>query len=216
MLPDDALVLDVGGWIRPFARADWVLDYMPYETRGLYGRDGAEQDERYRADSWVVRDICNREPYPFEDDQFDFVICAQTLEDVRDPIWVCSELERVGKAGYVEVPSRLEEQSYGIQGPWVGWGHHHWLIDLEDDEITFVFKHHIIHGRPEAQFSAAFRKRLSPEQRNHVLWWEGGFRYRERLFHGPDELEPYLADFVTEHLPLRDRARRRARRMLHS
>ena len=32
--PDD-LVLDVGGWGRPFTRADWVLDLMPYATRGL-------------------------------------------------------------------------------------------------------------------------------------------------------------------------------------
>ena len=38
--PDDALVLDVGSWGRPLARADWVIDVMPYETRGLYGRDG--------------------------------------------------------------------------------------------------------------------------------------------------------------------------------
>src|SRR5436853_6676304 len=28
------LVLDVGGWIQPFTRADWVIDLMPYETRG--------------------------------------------------------------------------------------------------------------------------------------------------------------------------------------
>jgi len=25
-LPDDALVLDIGGWAKPFPRADWVLD----------------------------------------------------------------------------------------------------------------------------------------------------------------------------------------------
>ena len=58
------------------------------------------------------------------------MICSHTLEDVRDPIWVCSEIQRVAKAGYIEVPSRLEEQSYGFQGPWVGWGHHHWLIEV--------------------------------------------------------------------------------------
>ncbi len=60
-----------------------------------------------------MRDICDHEPYPFGDQEFDFVICSQTLEDVRDPIWVCSEINRIGKAGYIEVPSRLEEQSWG-------------------------------------------------------------------------------------------------------
>src|SRR5689334_4849152 len=135
--PDDQ-VLDVGGWGKPLTRADWVLDLMPYETRGLYGVEG-EPPERFTADTWVVRDICDAEPSPFADDQFDFVVCSHVLEDVRDPIRVCSELARVAKAGYIEVPSRLEEQSFGFQGPWVGWGHHHWLIDVEGDSIEFVF-----------------------------------------------------------------------------
>ena len=34
--PDD-VVLDIGGWGKPLTRADWVIDLMPYETRGLYG-----------------------------------------------------------------------------------------------------------------------------------------------------------------------------------
>ena len=72
---------------------------MPYETRGLYGRDGPDGPERFSADTWVQRDICDREPYPFEDEQFDFVVCSHTLEDVRDPIWVCDEMVRVAKRG---------------------------------------------------------------------------------------------------------------------
>ena len=59
-LPDDARVLDVGGWASPLARADAVVDLMPYETRGLYGRpDGPE---RFTADSWYVLDICGHDP----------------------------------------------------------------------------------------------------------------------------------------------------------
>src|ERR671932_207319 len=99
-IPDDALVLDVGGWITPFTRADWVIDVMPYATRGQIGRQGAGS-ERFSAETWVQRDICDREPWPFEDKQFDFVLCGHTLEDVRDPIGVCSELVRVAKAGYI-------------------------------------------------------------------------------------------------------------------
>src|SRR5688500_1405916 len=104
-LTSDALVLDVGGWASPFSRADWVLDLMPYETRGLYGEPDPGP-ERFSEASWVVRDICDRERWPFSDDQFDFVVCSHTLEDVRDPVWVCAELSRVARAGYVEVPAR--------------------------------------------------------------------------------------------------------------
>ncbi len=39
-LSDDALVLDVGGWAAPLNRADWVIDLMPYETRGVLAPGG--------------------------------------------------------------------------------------------------------------------------------------------------------------------------------
>ena len=189
------LILDVGGWASPFGRADWVIDVMPYETRGLYGpKLGGE--ERFSAETWVQRDICDREPWPFADDQFDFAICSHTLEDVRDPVWVCSELTRVARAGYIEVPSRLEEQSYGFQGPWVGWGHHHWLTDRTDDGLEFVFKHHVIHGQPGAQFPASFQQALTAEQRVICLWWKETFAFRERLFLDAEGLDGYLAEFV--------------------
>jgi methyltransferase family protein len=205
-LADDQKLLDVGGWGKPFNRADWVLDLMPYETRGLYGSDG-DGPERFTADTWIVRDICDAEPWPFADDEFDFVICSHVLEDVRDPIRVCSELARVAKAGYVEIPSRLEEQSYGFQGPWVGWGHHHWLIDVEGDSIDFVFKHHVLHGRDSDHFPAWFQPTLTAEERVEQVWWDGSFNFRERVIIEPEELDAYLADFVTKELAARsDRA----------
>lgn len=194
------VVLDVGGWGRPFARADWVLDLMPHATRGLYGRDG-EGAERFTAETWIRRDICEREPWPFADGSVDFAVCSHTLEDVRDPVWVCAELTRVARAGYVEVPSRLEEQSYGVQGPWTGWGHHHWLVDVTPAAIEFVFKHHVLNGRRSDRFPASFHAGLSPERRVQTLWWTDRFDYRERVIVSADELDAYLADFVCAHLP---------------
>ena len=209
-LSDDDLVLDVGGWASPLPRADWVIDLMPYETRGLYGDPPDPEAERFAPDTWVRRDICDREPWPFEDDRFDFVICSHTLEDVRDPVWVCAEIQRVGRAGYVEVPSRLEEQAYGIQGPWVGWGHHHWLIDVRDDGIEFVFKHHVLHGRESDHFPAGFAESLSEGERVQTLWWEGSFGCRERVLVDAEEVDSYLAGFVSAHRP--PARRRRLRR----
>lgn len=197
-LGDGDLVLDVGGGASPFPRADWVIDLIAHEDRGLYGPEPDPETERFSPATWVKRDICDREPWPFAAGQFDFSICSHTLEDVRDPLWVCSELQRVSQAGYIEVPSRLEEQSYGFQGPWVGWGHHRWLTEIADQEITFVLKHHVMHGRPSDHFPAGFRERLSPEQRVVFLFWEGGFSCRERVFLDAPSLDAYLADFVAE------------------
>lgn len=197
-LSDDDLVLDVGGWARPFARADWVLDLLPYETRGLYGYEqGARDEERFTDRTWVTRDICAREPWPFADGQFDFAICSHTLEDVRDPVWVCQELQRVAKAGYIEVPSRLEEQTRGIEGDYAGWGHHHWLIDVRDGEIEFVFKHHILHGDPRFQVPGHAHAKLGPEERVERLWWNTRFEARERIFiDPPTALHTYLTEVV--------------------
>jgi len=197
--PDD-LVLDIGGWYRPFNRADRVMDLMPYETRGEGGYEGWPE-ERFTAADWIQRDICDREPWPFADDQFALALCSHTLEDVRDPVWVCSELCRVARAGYVEVPSRLEEQSWGVQGPWVGWGHHHWLIDITEGRIEFVFKPHILHGRRTDHFAPGFHATLAPEERVQCLWWEGRFAFEERVFVGPGEIDRYLQEFVARHRP---------------
>jgi len=212
-LADDAMVLDVGGGANPFPRADWVIDILAYGERGLYGDPPDPATERFDATTWVQRDICNREPWPFADKQFDFVLCSHTLEDVRDPIAVCDELVRVGRAGYIEVPSRLEEQSYGFQGPWAGWGHHRWLIDIDDDQITFVFKHHVLHNRASDHFPEGYQASLSPSERVQCLWWTDGFRYRESIFLDGPSLDAYLSDFVARHQPrrrLRPRALLRA------
>lgn len=200
LLSEDDLVLDVGGWANPLPRADWVIDLMPYATRGLYGQRDAEPG-RFGPGTWVRRDICEREPWPFADGQFDFAVCSHTLEDVRDPVWVCGELTRVAKAGYIEVPSRLEEQTYGIHGPWVGWAHHHWLVDIAPGRIEFVFKSAVVQGRPSARFPAELGATLTESERVQTMFWEGGFDFRERIFLDPDELDRHLDRPVAEHAP---------------
>jgi hypothetical protein len=217
-LPDDALVLDAGGWGRPFTRADWVVDLMPYETRGLYGRDG-DGPERFDANSWIQIDACAHDAWPFEDDQFDFAVCSHTLEDVRDPVRVCSELARVARAGYIEVPSRLEEQSPMDTRPGVGWTHHRWLIDVDQavPRIDFVFKHGVVYVDDEARFPRGFHATLSDEERVSTLWWDGAFEARERVMTSAEELDPYLIGYVDTELRRRGmrrpgRARRFAQR----
>lgn len=192
-LPADALVLDVGGWASPLDRADWVLDLMPYETRGLYGQGPDPHSERFTPETWVVRDMCAREPWPFADDQFDFAVCSHTLEDVRDPVWVCAELRRVARAGYIEVPARAQEQTFGVHGPWVGWSHHHWLVDIREESIEFVLKPHLLHGRPEFWVDREWTAAQPPERLVSSMTWTGSFEFSERVFYEPDELHAFLA-----------------------
>jgi SAM-dependent methyltransferase len=185
-LPDDARVLDVGGWAAPLNRANYIIDAMPYETRGCLAPGSfGPGPERFSAETWVARDFCNREPWPFEDDFFDFVWCTQTLEDVRDPIWVCAEMGRVGKRGYLDVPSILEELTWqapeATGGDWLGHEHHRWLITEEDGELVFMHKPHSIHTQMKFYVRPEWASRMKLEDRGLAQLWEGAPRARERI-----------------------------------
>jgi len=194
--PEDR-VLDIGGWARPFNRADYVLDQEPYETRGYYGLPAqGGGPERFTRETWIQRDICSREPFPFADKELDFVICSHTLEDIRDPLWVCSEMARIAKAGYLEIPSRAAETSRGVEPGQAGWSHHRWLIDIEGDHVRFMMKYHKIHSHWRLSFPGRFLRRLSDRGQVQWLFWEGSFRFSEVTIHGVDAIQAELERYV--------------------
>lgn len=200
-------VLDVGGWACPFNRAQWILDAEPWETRGFYRTFGGPpsqggEREHFSRETWVQRDICGRQPWPFADKEFDFVICSHTLEDVRDPLWVCSELVRVGKRGYLETPSRLLESCRGLEAPGVvGLSHHRWFVEMEPGHVRFMMKFHFVHSEFRFGFPASHAARLSPEERIAALWWEDKFEATERVIHGLDRQRKEIADYVSSVRP---------------
>lgn len=194
--PDD-VVLDIGGWARPFNRADYVLDVEPYETRGYLKRTPQGGDrERFTKQSWIQRDICDKKPFPFADKAVDFVICSHTLEDIRDPLWVCSEMIRVAKRGYIEVPSRIAESCRGIEPGIVGWSHHRWLIDIAGERIQFLMKYHTIHGHWRLSLPAIHFKSLPEERQVQWLFWDDSFEASEKIIHGGDNIVAELEGFV--------------------
>ena len=155
-LPKDATVIDIGGAAAPFVRADYVIDAVPYEARNS-GSDGninqkLAAEQRFSADHWIQADLCDRTPWPIEDKAFDFAVCSHVLEDVRDPIWMCSEMQRIAKAGYIETPSRVVEQSKGVENPrHAGFYHHRWLVSkVGERRLEFRHKPHLLHSVNEA------------------------------------------------------------------
>lgn len=143
------IVLDVGGGCKPLSRANYVLDFLPWDNKQqaeLYFTD-RWPSPHFSRETWVQWDLCSHKPWPFKDRQFDFVLCKQTLEDLRDPVWVCQEMMRVAKSGYIEVPNRVIESIPGVErSRYCGYSHHHWLCEVSEAGIEFVFKHAQIHG----------------------------------------------------------------------
>lgn len=204
--PSD-LVLDVGGWACPFNRANWIIDAQPYETRGFYRTLGMSpcqggDKEYFTRETWVMHDICSHKPFPFRDKQFDFVICSHVLEDVRDPLWVCSELMRVAKKGYIEVPSRELESCRDYERPgMVGLSHHRWLIEVSPGYIRFFMKHHMIHCHWKYSFPLSHALLMPPEKTVQFLWWDQTFHVEESVIHGETEVARELELYVQAHHP---------------
>ncbi len=195
-VPDDALVLDVGGWAAPFNRADWVLDLLPHDSRQvLEARGGAW--ERFSARTWVQRDACGRRPWPWPDGHFDFAICSGVLEVLRDPVWVCQELSRVARAGYVEVATVESEL---IAEP--GWlPDHRWLCDFTGGELVFTHKSGALRDDAALRVGGRWQERMTPEDHVQGFFWQDEVRARERFLVGPDR-EAALAELRVR---LRDR-----------
>jgi len=203
-IPVDAKVVDVGGGAAPFPRADYVIDAMPYEKLGA-GSDGNIHrklgiEPRYSEERWIQTDLCDRRPWPIEDKSFDFAICSHLLEDIRDPIWVCSELRRIAKAGYIESPSRVVEQTKGIENPrHAGYYHHRWLIKRNEKGLEFRHKPHVLHSVKKAivtHLSPGWR--INPQHAIVTLDWSNNFEAVEVLEFDEAKVIRELCEFAAE------------------
>jgi SAM-dependent methyltransferase len=92
--------LEVGSGGNPYYRSNVLLDAY-FETRERHYK-GLVSD-RPTALGFV-------ENLPFKDDSFDFIIASNVLEHSYEPEKFLSEIQRVGKAGYIEVPDAFFER----------------------------------------------------------------------------------------------------------
>jgi len=71
--------------------------------------------------------------------KFDFSICSHTLEDLANPSFVCAQLSRISKAGYVSVPTKYRELSrFEVEmpgGSYRGYIHHRWIFTIRDGRL---------------------------------------------------------------------------------
>ena len=68
---------------------------------------------------------------PFKDKEFDYVILSHVLEHIPNPIEFIHEVERIGKSGYIEIPTRFNDSIViGNEGKYG----HRWWFNYDDDK----------------------------------------------------------------------------------
>lgn len=158
------LVLEIGSGHNPKVRSDVLCD--------KYLLDDTERGGKLVVDRPTV--VADGERLPFRDGAFDYVICCHVLEHARDIARFIREIERVGRAGYIETPSEIGEWLYG-------WEYHRWLVTQLDDRLVFRRK------TGKSPFGVLFH-RLAAEDPDFARFHERShrfllvqFEWRERI-----------------------------------
>ena len=181
-------VLDVGGLEKPLRAATHVLDLFPYERRRIDEGRGP-LPERFTTATWQVWDV-NVLPWPYPDGYFDYVWCCQVVEDIRDPIAVCREMQRVARAGFISTVHRSYESCTVQADGVVGYHHHRWLVEaVEPAGLIFTFKSPILQVDPSYRPPHALQWLLHVE-------WKNSFEVEESFMTGDQAQRAALKDYL--------------------
>lgn len=194
-------VLDIGAWWKPLNRANTVIDMLPYNSRGGGGRIG-QSKEYFTKGSWIKLDICS-DKWPFKNKEFDFVHCGQTLEDIRDPIFVCKEMMRVARKGVVTTPTIWIECQKGIDAYpestlYKGFDKHKWLVKHTKDGLKFIPKLSSLMAFDYVDKAIVDKFIVHHRIWSDVFFWEDHFDVSEAAFLGFTELKPVIEKYFTD------------------
>ena len=110
---------------------------------------------------------------PFKDKEFDFVIASHVIEHVKDVEIFIKELQRVSPKGYIELPTKLEDNLV-----FENKKDHLWHMEFDDDKNQLIISKKIQFLEPVLTVSSAkkflkyFRQSLVLE-----LFWENSIEF---------------------------------------
>jgi len=110
---------------------------------------------------------------PFQDKEFDFVIASHVIEHIEDVVFFINELQRVSKKGYIELPTKLEDNLV-----FENKNDHLWQMDFDDVNNKLIISKRIQILEPVLTVSSIkklnenFKKSLALE-----LTWEDTIDY---------------------------------------
>ncbi len=160
-------ILDIGCNIAPVEFAQTVADVQNFSK--FY----KDKNKKFV----LIKD----KTLPFSNNQFDFVYASHVIEHVEDVSFFISELKRISRQGYIELPSILEDNIVLSSN---SSDDHKWMFKFNDvEKVLLVEKKKqliepfITHGVLFDSLRKNFRSSLVLE-----LYWENEINYEFRDF----------------------------------
>ena len=153
---------------------DWkVLDIGCGYTANEFATticDTQDLSEFYKTKDFIKLD---NKILPFKDNHFDFVIASHVLEHVDDPKFFISELERVSTKGYIELPTKLEDNLV-----FENKKDHLWHMDFNDVDSKLMISKKLQFVEPVLTVSMAHKLRKNFKSSFIIeLYWENKIDY---------------------------------------
>jgi len=171
-------VVDIGGsvngWSTPYI--DALVDFNAPDNLPNYITH--YQCDITHPDSWkkILEDVNKNE-------KFDFCICTHTLEDIMNPGFVCEQMSKISRAGYIAVPSKHRELSRFEYSCYRGYIHHRWIFTIHDNKCIGFPKINYIDS--VNTFDAVAD--ISPSKYDLSFYWKGEIKihYLNNNYLGP-------------------------------
>jgi len=123
-------VLEIGPGSSPLPRSDVFLD-KEFDDKEAQKQRALQPKIKYNKPAYYYEGS----NFPFQDNEFDYVICSQVLEHIPENEFgnFIKEIERVAKRGYIEVPRVFYEYLFNFHV-------HKWLINFKDGNLLLLDK----------------------------------------------------------------------------
>ena len=158
---------------------DLGCTHVNYWEEANHFADIVNYSDFFKKKNFPFTQIPSSGKLPFKDKEFDYVILSHVMEHVPNLIEFKNEIERIAKSGYIELPTKLNDNLvFGCDEEVLG---HKWWFEFDDDQQQLLYTKKI--DAVEKFLSVAQIWRLQKFYEDSFLlqfYWKDSIELKER------------------------------------